>query len=102
MRYYSGDIVEIITARYKSYDQIPLNERAYYDHHRMPAPYRGQRFRIAVAYPLLYARFVYQGHQNLIYGITPDHVKLYHRPWRNRFRALVRFFRKQFNLNNDE
>lgn len=41
-----GDIVEIITHRYKSWNDYPIHERGYYENQRTPAPFIGQRFKV--------------------------------------------------------
>lgn len=46
MKYQLGDIVEIITAKYKSWSDIPAHEKGYYENNREFAPFVGQRFRV--------------------------------------------------------
>jgi hypothetical protein len=50
MKFYKGDIVEIITGRYKSWNEIPAHERAYFENQNQPAPIIGQRFRVDNVY----------------------------------------------------
>lgn len=42
-----GDLVEIITCRYSSWNEIPDHEKQYYEAQREQAPTRGQRFIVA-------------------------------------------------------
>lgn len=46
MMYQKGDIVEIVTAKYKSWNEIPDAEKGYFENQQEPAPFIGQRFRI--------------------------------------------------------
>ena len=88
---FEGDIVEIITAKYKSWNDIPLHERGYYENQREPAPTIGQRFRISWIYinerdNTLYANIKGKN----CYGVSSDCVILYKRPLINWIKALFK------------
>lgn len=45
-KFYKGDIVEIITSKYKSFNDLSESERLYYQNQNPPCPFIGQRFRV--------------------------------------------------------
>lgn len=86
MKYYEGDIVEIITAKYKSWSDIPRHERGYFENQEEPAPTVGQRFRVYFISENSISAKTPRGLPCL--SIHPDCVMLYKRSFRNKIRAL--------------
>lgn len=85
MKYFKGDIIEIITARYKSWNDIPDHERGYFENQNEPAPTIGQRFEVKVlAKDKIYA--IINGRMCL--GVHPDCVMLIKRKLINRLRSF--------------
>ena len=86
MRYKKGDIVEIITAKYKSWNDIPPHEKAYYETQDIPAPFIGQRFRVWKTRDdkgLLFYRKRTGDIMSPFWNVHKDHVRLYKRPFIN-------------------
>ncbi|WBC28403.1 hypothetical protein RPMD05_22 [Rhodobacteraceae phage LS06-2018-MD05] len=85
MKYFKNDIVEIITANYKSWNDIPNHERGYYKNQNEPAPTIGQRFRIKIiGDDRIYAEI----NGRMCLGVHPDCVMLVKRPLVNKVRSL--------------
>lgn len=80
MRYYKGDIVEIITSKYKSYKDVPKHEIGYFKNQDEPVPYIGQRFRVFSACSESLCADI---DNRLCLYIHPDKVLLYKRPFLN-------------------
>jgi hypothetical protein len=96
MRYFRGDVVEIITAKYKSWNDIPLHEIGYYEQSNGGiAPMIGQRFRVKShdgnhVYGGFYSSI---GKHSSFYQHN-DTVMLYNRPFLNWVKALFCFLIK--------
>lgn len=84
MEYLKNDIVEIITAKYKSWNDIPQHERGYFENQNEPAPTIGQRFRVKIIGANLYAEI----NDKICLGVHPDCVMLFKRPLINKIHAL--------------
>ncbi len=85
MKYFKNDIVEIITAKYKSWNDIPNHERGYFENQNEPAPTIGQRFRIkTIGDKRIYAEI----NGRMCLGVHPDCVMLIKRPLINMLRSL--------------
>jgi hypothetical protein len=86
MKYLKGDIVEIITAKYKSWNDIPGHEQGCYENQRKMAPFIGQRFRVSW---ISDDGRIYSS--SLDYGINSDHLMLYKRPFKNWIKITFHF-----------
>ena len=89
MKYYKGDIVEIITARYKSWNDIPAHERGYYLNCKEPAPTIGQRFRVAYVPDEHSGQLCAQINGGICLCVYPDCVILIRRSLFNKIRSFL-------------
>lgn len=86
MEYFINDVVEITTARYKSWNDYPDHEKGYFINQSEPAPFIGQRFTIkSIDKEFIYAqingRFCLRTHT--------DCVTLYKRPLFNKIISVL-------------
>lgn len=86
-KYYIGDIVEIVTAKYKSWEDIPQHERHYFENQNEYAHTIGQRFEVRVITNegVLYA--VINNRMQL--RANPECVRLISRKFINRIKYLL-------------
>lgn len=54
MEFKIGDLVEIVTAKYSSWNEIPKEDQRYYENQNVPAPTRGQKFIVKHIHDFLY------------------------------------------------
>lgn len=86
MKYFKGDIVEIVTAKYKSFNDIPLSERGYYENQGIPAPFIGQRFRVnSISENMVGAKV----NGRICLQTSKDCVTLYKRSLINKFKSHI-------------
>lgn len=87
-KYYIGDIVEIVTAKYKSWEDIPHHERHYFETQKEYAPTIGQRFEVRVITDkgILYAVI----NNRLQLRTEPSCVRLIRRSLINRIKYLFK------------
>ena len=89
MKYYKGDIVEILTSKYRSWNEIPAYERGYFENQNLPAPTIGQRFRVAgISSENSVVRIYAIIDNRVCLGISPDCVMLVKRNFWNKLKAL--------------
>lgn len=92
MKYFKGDIVEIITSEFKSVQDVPSHKIGRF--RSAPVPYIGQRFRVASAadhdeIQTLYGEYATAiGKREWSMGVTSCEVFLYRRPFKNYVKAL--------------
>lgn len=90
MKYYPDDIVEIISARWRTLDDMEWNVRYYYERSSDPPPVIGQRFKVKRVSAISARR----PEETLLFSEYPQlyaevrAVKLHYRPFRNRLRAF--------------
>ncbi|MCH7827571.1 MAG: hypothetical protein IIC75_06330 [Bacteroidetes bacterium] len=83
--YFKNDIVEIITAKYKSWNDIPSHERGYFENQNGLAPTIGQKIRVKIiGENKMYAEI----NGRMCLGVSPDCVMLVKRPFINWIRLL--------------
>ena len=94
MKYFKGDIVEIVTAEFKSVQDVPAHRKGYFENQGEPVPYVGQRFRVQDLgerhkIQHLYGRYVNtKGNSCLCMGVTSCEVRLYKRPLINWLKSI--------------
>lgn len=87
MKFYKGDIVEIVTAKYNSWNDIPTHERIYFENQREPAPTIGQRFIVnGISKENKYYAMI---NNRLCLLTSYDCLCLYKRPIINHIKAFV-------------
>lgn len=87
MKYYKNDIVEIITSKYKSYEDVPKHEIVYYTNQGKSVPFIGQRFKVDIVTPEYVANWTLLDFD--IY-IEKRFVTLYKRPLINHIKAFFK------------
>ena len=93
MKYFKGDIVEIITSEFKSVQDVPSHKIGQY-RNRKPVPYVGQRFRVVHAADHNEIQTLYGEYSNAIgnltwcMNVTSCEVFLYRRPFKNYLKSL--------------
>jgi len=87
-KYYVDDIVEIITAQYNNWDDIPACERGYFENQNTYAPTRGQRFRVVMIDTTYKNEIRLYGSYKLGLSAITECVMLYKRPLKNKIKAL--------------
>jgi len=92
MEYFEGDIVEIITSKYKNQEEIPSHEK---DRNEWlpPSPIIGQRFRVSIGGKENDYILSFRGNRNSSFCIHHDYLMLYHRPFKNKLKFLKRLFK---------
>lgn len=92
MKYFKNDIIEIVTAKYNSWNDIPNHEKGYFETQKLPAFTRGQRFTIT-GIGNSGSRIVTIVNGGLVLGVKLECVTLYKSPWYNWFKQL--FFKEK-------
>lgn len=88
MKYYKDDIVEILTAKYKSYNEIPQHELPQdYESRKYGLGTVGQRFRVSS----IYGDELYFGKDRWrpVFSVDSFTVRLYKRPFKNWIKYLI-------------
>lgn len=94
MKYFKGDIVEIVTGEFKSVQDVPAHRKGYFENQGEPIPFIGQRFKVydlsernRIQY--LYVRYFNRlGNDCLSMGVTSCEVMLYKRPLLNWLKSI--------------
>lgn len=90
MKYYPDDIVEIISAKWRTIDDMEWGDRRYYERSSDPPPIIGQRFKVkrvsTVSPSLPEEALLFSDYPRLYAEVRA--VKLYCRPFRNKLRAF--------------
>lgn len=80
MKFKINDLVEIVTAKYSSWNDIPSHERQYFENQRIPAPTRGQKFIVKYIHESPYNSVSGEHNGRIVLNTCVDDLILINRP----------------------